>query len=506
MPSMADSSSKIITTFQNRLEMEAALRSLGQADNDRALRQRAAEIVAQHGQKILPLLLAALDTPSPQVRAGLGFIAQQLERESAVAALRAAAHNRSLSDQARLAAIVILERFLEEDAEDAMYAGMAAPHELALQSLREMLAETHTDVAVLAEYFRQLDEEPDDVHLAMLRATRTLEGTEGVPVLSMFAQDANHLVAQEALQALGTIADSAAGLALQGLLPNLPPDLRQQAERSLQKLRLRGVAVPGLQAAPATARCLASPITAEGFQVLWFWLPQTDGTALDMHLLVNIQTGIVAAGQTAAVYETAIPAAQPHGALLRGALDQPLLQETSIDYGRRRLLALMPQHWHAGRSTPPLYRLLSPQLWQWTSPAAAAPLPAETVARREDTPQVLHHPAMAAWVMQSQPIYARAEEILTGAEAPTSESFAHLVQETLRAQLNSGDLSAEALQAHLLAMAEWFMLAGEVHLSGLALAGARTLTEEPEQHPLLLAMCDLGLRLASVALARGLIR
>ena len=126
---MTDQSPKIITTFQNRLEMEAAVRSLGETSSDWELRQRAVEVAQRYGDKILPALVGALDTSNPQLRGGLGHLTKRLDKDAAVAALRAAALNRTLSDQARLTAITILEGFREVPPDDAMYAGMAAPEQ-----------------------------------------------------------------------------------------------------------------------------------------------------------------------------------------------------------------------------------------------------------------------------------------------------------------------------------------------------------------------------------------
>lgn len=502
---MSDPSSKIITSFQTRLEMENALRSLSEASGDRALRQRAQEIAGLYGDKLLPLLLASLDTPNPQVRAGLGFIAQQLERLGTVSALRGAAHNRSLSDQARLAAITLLERFLDVDAEDAMYAGMAAPQELALRSLRELMADSKSDPLVLAEYIRQLDEEPLDVQLTMLRATRLLDDAEAAPLLGLFAQESNLLIAQEALQALGTIVDVSAGEMLLGLLPNLPSERRQQAERSLQKLRLRGVAVPALQAVPAEARCLASAISSDGFQVLWFLLPQANGAVQGLHLLISEVQGVAAAHGEHFDDPTVLPSPQTNGTLLAGAEDQPLLLEAGCDYGRRRLLAVLPGMWASGNRIAPMYRLLSPQLWRWVAPQPAPPLPEIPAAARTDTAQLLQHPAMASWLWQSPHLYRRAEQILTGSEAPTAESFAAAVQAALQQELEQGDLLPDALHAHLQALVEWFTLAGDARHADLALSAALSVTDAPAEHPLLLAMCELGLRMAIFNLARGLV-
>ncbi len=503
---MSDQSPKIITTFQNRLEMDAAVRSLGETSNDWELRQRAAEIAQRYGEKVLPALLAALDTSNPQLRGGLGHLAKRLDKNVAIAALSAAAHNRALSDQARLTAITILERFLEVIPDDAMYTGMAAPEQLALRSLQEVLADARSDRMVLVEYFRQLDQEPPDVQMTMVKATRLLEGVQGVDLLSMFAQEPAQPIALEALQTLGMIAETAAATALQGILPSLPPELRRQAERSLQKLRLRGVAVPPQTSPPDEARCLASAVSGEGHQVLWFYLPQAHGAGGDvLELLIDEQQGLLAAVGQRQVEAGSLPERRPPGTLLQSSADQPLLLEAGIDYGRRRVLAALPRTWAAEQPTPLPYRLLGPQLWRWTRPEPAAPLPDTTAATRQDSVRLMQHPAMGSWFVQSRAVYSRAEQVLTGSDAPTHEAFAQLIAETLQEAIDNGDLSPAVLQANLHVMAEWFTLAGDAEHADLALAAAQTVEEDPASHPLLLLMSELGLRIAMINLARGLL-
>ena len=502
---MTDQSPKIITTFQNRLEMDAAVRSLGETSGDWELRQRAVEIAQRYGDKVLPALVAALDTTNPQLRGGLGHLAKRLDKDAAVTALRAAALNRGLSDQARLTAITILERFLEAPIDDAMYAGMAAPEQLALRSLQEVLADAQSDGMVLVEYFRQLGQEPPDVQLTMVRAARLLEGAEGVELLSMFAQEPAQPVAVEALQTLGMIAEPEAAAALQGVIPSLPPELRQQAERALQKLRLRGVPVPALPQPPAEARCLASAVSGEGLQMLWFYLPPAGaGSGNVLEVLVSQQEGLVAAAGQRIIEATTLPERQAQGALLQGSADQPLLLEADVDYGRRRLLAALSRTWAAEQPTPLPYRLLGPQIWRWAQPETADPLPDMPTAGRGDTVRLLQHPAMGSWFLQSRAIYARAERVLTGSEAPTHEAFTRMIAETLQEALDNGDLAPAMLQASLEAMAEWFTLANDTEHADLALAAAQTVEENPASHPLLLLMSELGLRLAMINLARGL--
>jgi hypothetical protein len=53
-------------------------------------------------------------------------------------------------------------------------------------------------------------------------------------------------------------------------------------------------------------------------------------------------------------------------------------------------------------------------------------------------------------------------------------------------------------------MRDWFVIAGDVEHATLASAAASTIEQDPAHHPLLLHMCEIGLRLAMVNLARGL--
>ena len=343
---MTEQSPKIITTFQNRLEMDAAVRGLGQLSGNAELRQRSDEIAATYGARVIPALLAALDTGNPQLRGGLGYLAAALEREDIVPALSNAAYNRGLPDQARLAAITILERFVDVAPDPAMYAGMAAPEQLALQSLREVLGEARSDRMILVEYLAQLAQEPADVLLTMVKSTRRLESDEGVDLLRMFAQDVYRPAAQEALQILGTIAQPAAAEALHCLIPQLAPDLRTLAERSWQKLRLRGVPIAPRAAPPPAARCLISPIDSTGSQVIWFLLPAAEPAASDvLQLLTDDQEGMSQAGGGYAIANDTIPPVLPLGAVHMAPTGQGAPQimrlEAPFDFGRRRVVAVL---------------------------------------------------------------------------------------------------------------------------------------------------------------------
>lgn len=504
---MTDHNSKIITSFQDRLEMDSALRGLGETNGDLELREAAARLAGEYGDRLLPALLALLDTNSPQMRGGLGYVAAVLDPDSTIAALSSAARNRGLSDQARMTAITILERFLGSAPDDSMYAGMSAPAQLAVNSLQEVLSEATSNPLVFLDYFGQLSLEPNDVLLAMVRASRDLEGAEAVPLLRMFAQDPFPPAAREAVEIVGTIAHPMAAQALQELAPTLPTDLRKLALRSLQKLRLRGVATASLGPPPTGSRCLASPTDSQGNQVLWFLVPNADGeTTATLQVLIDGEEGVGDASGSFSTPNTILPPTQPTGSIHPVDADRllPLRLEAPFDYGRHRILAALDLTWRRSRYTPIAYRLFSPLLWQWSLPEQAKPPVEWPVVEPADTLALLQHPAMQSWFLQSRQVYTAAGQLLGAAETPPQEEFESTIRRTLARAFEGNDLDLEIMRRSLLAMGDWFDLSGDHESAVLARSTAQTFDDDPSQHPFLLAIAERGLRLALITLARGL--
>lgn len=508
---MSDSSSKIITTFQDRLALETAVKSLAETTTAAEVRQRAGEIAAQFGDRAIPALIGHLNTTDPQMRGGLGMLAAMLDYEKTTAALRAAARNRALDDQARLTAITILDRYLNIAPEEEMYSGMGAPEEVALRSLREVLADTETDPLVLVEYFRQLEMQPLDVQLTMARAARRLDAEEATPILRMFAQAQVHLIAQEALQALGVLGTPAAAGALQGLIPTLRPDLRSMAERSLQKLRLRGAPVPELRPPAKGFRCLATPPDSRGGQYLVFIVPPDgDRPSLLLSLAINPIDGLVEATASAADSLADLPESLAVGALHSSLLElgHPLWLEAPYDYGRRRVQACLPVSLESSRPLPYAYRFLNWALWQWTPPTPHVVTLEVTPATNSKSGMnvLLRHPALGGWYLNSPRVFELADTLLDEANRVTAQRFERVVAQLLAGELAAGALDLAAISDSLAALQEWLILAGRRDLALQAQAAARSVTVTPEGHPLLLHMASLGLRIAMITLARGLLQ
>lgn len=505
---MSDQSPKIITTFQSRLEINSVLRSLGDTTGEFALRRQAKDVVDKYGDQAITPLLALLDTSNPQLRGGLGYVASLLDRDKIVPALRNAAVNRSLSDQARIAAITILERFLDVEPEPAMYVGMASPEELALQSLREVLAEAQANRLVLVEYLEQLAQEPPDVLLTMVRSAKRLEGDEGVEILRLFAQDPYQPAAEEALQALGSRPETAAATALWTLAPTLPPALRAQAERSLQKLKLRGVPLAQLESPREILRCLASPPDAQGNQAIWFIQLNADLATSDvLQLLLAGTSGLVQAGGNLAAANTTLAPPLTQGKVHAGESEDGqrgvLLLEAPVDYGRRQVAAALQRNWATGQATPLNYRLLNPLLWRWTAPQPAAEPAARPAVEFEDYSELLRHPALGTWFVLTRKIYQAAERFLNGAEETTPQEVDNALRGLIEDLARDADLMA-TLRASLLALEEWLHLAGEYQAADQAHATADLIVENPSNQPLLAQVGLQGLRLAMMGIARGL--
>lgn len=504
---MSDSSSKIITTFQDRLALGTAMKSLAQTTTATEVRQRAAEIAAKFGDRALPALLGHLNTTDPQMRGGLGMLAAMLDYEKTTVALRAAARNRALDDQARLTAITILDRYLNISPDEDMYHGMGAPEESALRSLREALADRQTDPLVLVEYFRQLERQPLDVQLTMARAARRMDATEAVPMLRMFAQVPTHLIAQESLQALGVLATPEAAAALHSLIPTLRPDLRHMAERALQKLRLRGVPAPALQPPALGFRCLATPPDSRGGQYLVFIVPaEGDTPTLVMRLAINPTSGLVEATASAVESPEDLPEALAVGAVHSSLQDlgHSLWLEAPYDYGRQRAQACLAVSLEQAQPLPYAYRYLNWALWQWTPP----PPPGDTLAIKSTAKpalnNLLRYPALANWYLGSPRVFELADQMLGDTDQVTPQRLEWVVTQLLTGELAAGALDLAAVKEGLAALEEWLMLAGRRDLALQAQTAARSLTDAPEKHPLLRHMANLGLRIAMITLARGL--
>lgn len=380
---MSDSA-KVLTGLTERHALEAELRGLAEIHDLDQLAGRA-QAIASRGRAVLPALLRLLDTQDPQLRGGLGEVAARLEREQVVPALRRVARARDRSELARLTAMTILNRYLQEPLDETMMAGLHDPDAVAMQSLRELLHEMAGNQFAVIEYLRQLAEQPPEVPWIILNAVPRMPADPHlITLLRMFAQGEDERLARAALEQLGRTRTTEAARALAGLTATLPPERAALAERSLRKLRLAGVPEPELPE-PIGWRALLPPIDSSGVQAVWFvQAPNAAGLGTLFGVLYKDPEGIIASFGSTNLPVSGLPPEQPPGSLhvirmarteappspdeagedLEGDAPPILLLEVTFNTGRELVRRALEMNWASGHPTPPEYRLLNYLIWE----------------------------------------------------------------------------------------------------------------------------------------------
>ena len=486
---MTERDSKIITTFSQRRAIEQAIKALGETTTEEELDQRVAEI-ANLGEGVLPALINQLDTSNAQIRGGLGRLAQRLPREQIAAALRRAAGDRTRPERARLTAIMILERFLNEPVGPDLLKGLPSADQLAITALEEALADIGEDPEVLMEYVAQLESEPLEVIEMTARATAHVQAPGVVELLRLLATHPQPSVARIALQQLGMIRSGEAAAALQSLLPNVSEALRPLAERNLRKLSLSGVSVTPPRV--TARRVLISPIDSEGGQTLLFLCPLAEGwDVLLINILTHDQEGLLD------VFVAAVPAFQlpaprslgyTHTIHASRAPGMLFYQEASLEAGLALLAEAVRVHLRHSKALPLVYRCYSRHLW--TEPWGQGKSEDERAEADDgswepgDAVRLLDHPAFQQW--RIDPL--RLEGRWGDPESNEGEKIRRWARIIFDAQTLSG------LERRLQRMGLWLEAAGEGETARLARwTAAHLRTVPPEEHPFLLRLIELGL-------------
>ena len=406
---------KVLTGLLERRALEEAFAELGRI-TDPAVAQQRAQAIAAHDMAALQHLVSLLDTPDPQLRGGLGQVARYLPRDLVVPALRAVARSRDRSDQARLAALTVLERFLGEPVGDALIANLQNPQAAARQSLRELIAAMDEEPLSIIEYLEQLAAQPPDVIDMVLDALPTAEPSPHLAtLLRMLAQGEDGRLARRAVEELSKLRTPAALRALASLVPNLEPELASLAERGLRKLRFSGIsdsADHDPQREPWFApslhwRLLMSPVDILAGQFLLFiGQADTGPHAVIFTVLVQDPGGLRdASGSLDASAEQAPPQRRT-GALHLvvgdgdGAAPAVTLLEAPLNLGFTTLREALVLNWASGEPTPVGYRLFSPLIWLSREAAeeeARPAPPADLNLSQADLDAILDHPAFYGW-------------------------------------------------------------------------------------------------------------
>jgi hypothetical protein len=502
------SEGKVLTGLLERRAVEAAFDALAAATTPTEM-AKCAQTVADHGSAALPVLLARLNTEDPKVRGGLGLVVQRLDRELVAPALKAAIRARERSDQARVTALTLLERYLDEPADEGLLGTIQNPAGVARQSLRELSAAMAQSPTAIVEYLTQLAQQPPDAPGLLMQALPgLLPDPHLITLLRMFAQGEDARLAQQAIELLGRTRMPEALLALTSLAATLPPDRAAAAVRGARKLRFSGVqATPEI--APTAWQTLLSPVDGTGIQAIWFICrPPEGGRTTALSIFTQDPVGIVAAAQTGDLAEADAPPAVPEGEIL--SVPQPgdrrplMLLGAAFDVGRQIVYNAMKQNWTGGQPPPLPYRFLNEILWQYGPVAAddggGAEAAAELLARHGDlTATLLDHPAFAGWFWHATALYDAAERLgPRHTRAARAEAVADLARRYF------GPAEAASYRRRLLVMARWLQLARQPAVAELTQAAAAQLAANPPAEMLLVRrLIGIGLDIAALNLRSG---
>ena len=506
---------KIITKLLERRQIEADLRGLLAATSEQALRRQAREIAAL-GRQVIPVVVGNLDRADARMLAALGIVSALLDRKEMTAALRQVILQPQYTDQGRIGAMTILERFLGQPRDDDLLAALSDPQGVAISSLEEVLAQAEHNPAILIEYVQGLDQQEPDVVLAVAKALRDRgrmpvhRPERAIEPLRMMAQDVREEISGEALRALGAIRLPGAARALQTLIPTSAPGLRPAAGRLLRKLQFSGVEVTPLAPPPLAWRTLVGTVDGRGQRHVWFIeRDEQRAQARFLSILMSDQVGAVESVGHTQVPLLMLPPQRPLGAVHDVALPDGsgavLMLEASFDLGRRLLLEALERNRETQIPVAGPLRLLSPWLWSYSGADSLPPrilpeepwLPTESGAMADS---LLEHPAFAAWLAGRtlpQSLIHRAAQ----------EAFLHPNWDLevwvgrLGSELFAEPAVAEMFSKRLEAMSEWLLLAGDHAAARLALAAGQSLVEgKPQEQPLLLALIRRDLELALLSL------
>lgn len=508
-------SEKIINTFQQRRQLNEAITSLAETTTQTDLRTQVQEIIQTYDPDlVIPALLKQLDTPSSQLRGGLGQLAILLPQDQIVPALRNTVANRNNPTQSRLTAALILDRFLQAEISPALLSDLQDPQEVVMQSLQEAVEEGRENRHILLEYVRQMRQENESVAFMVMDLLGQLPAADRLDLLRLIAYDARSGVARKAIQHLaqmrqGEAAEQAAE-ALHTLQFSLPPDLAQEAERSLRKLKFSGVdyTPPG----PAGWRALLSPANRRGTQDLWFIRTQeADPHGTLIGLRINANDGVQETFGSEAIEKQYLPPDKPIGQMFSISMTSgtaTVFLEVPFDYARWQLQNTLDSHWQQAnpRPLPDEYALYNAAIWSFAAPEVDPALQT-LLASGPDlwekkewdveivSAELLHHPAMSGWIFQNRQMADRVQEMAAKPDQfDVTAIVKSVLQETFVQNDNVTDEEvADGLREGLLAQAGWLAIADQEEDARRALFVAESLQHIPPlRHPLLRLMMEMG--------------
>ena len=285
---MIASGDKVITTLRDRWRIEQEIQNLLHIHSQREFFHQA-QHVAESGEQVIPVILGYLGRADARTLSALGVVASLYpHREQILNKLYQVAADLDKPDRSRVSAMLILERFLEQEPDPYLVATLDDPQFMATESIREMLREGEQDPRALIEYTRTLGEQDDETTQQVIDTLLEIGQERAVPVLCLLAQHDVRTLAECALSALGRLGHPDAVRGLQSILPMVPANRRSLARRSLLKLQLKQIPVISRPVADDTWRTLVGPIDGEGNRVVWFLHePDEQGRCSFLGLTIN---------------------------------------------------------------------------------------------------------------------------------------------------------------------------------------------------------------------------
>lgn len=514
-------SDKVVGSFQQRRLLVQAFDALGDTRTEAELTAAARDLVQGFPHApVLGELLKRLDTPSSQLRGGLGYVAALLPPDDVVPALRKAVADRRNQPQVRITATLLLERFLGQSPPQALISDLEESNEVAFQSLREAIEESAENRHILLEYVTQMRETESAVAFMVIEMLGRIDPVARVELLRLIAQDDRRPVAQAALAALeelGSDENAAAAVArtLHVLQFSLTPDLVGTAERSLRKLRFGGIAYqpPQPETDPAGWGALLSPADPGGNQTVWLvnYASAEQAYAAVVGAIVNPRAGIIQLSAD----ETVLPGfiMPPHavGELVpvsTGADAPAVMLQVPFDYGRWLIRQGQEAHWQGTALTayPDELKLYGDLIWQFAAPAVEkdvlaiwqpGALPADggadEVEMLDAAEALIDHAAMGRWV-HGNPLLLNLVELAEQQPAalPPELIARRLLQ--ILAEWPGHAQMLDAFEVGLRGQAAWLHYRGEMESRDRALKLAGSMTQTPiTQNPFLTTMLTRAL-------------
>ncbi len=473
---------RVIRTFQERRQIDLQLQDLAR-EQDELVREIKARALAERGEAVVPVLLRNLGTTNPLLRGAIGLVAMHLPRPLIAPRLREIAANPQRSDQERLAALMILERYLEEPIEESLYAELRNPRAMLEQSLREVVEHQEAVPDIVSDYVAQLQEEPMEVALTILEITSVFPPEKVLPVLTLLAMDVREEVAELAMYFLGRTRLPRARQVLNALAELLPSPWQDMARRNARKLQMSGVPVEAR--APVPWRALVTPPDVLGSQTFWLAREGAKSRVL-LGIMANVNLGLQFAFRLKDVPAGFVPtpSSKENPLIIVPPLEDSseppyLFLQAPLPHARRWLRTLVHQNYAAEYQLPALLREPLLLFWEETADVQEiplTPLPEPDTSIYEDPISLFEHPAFNAWYVEI-PVTSRQEKrwVRSGLNA---ETF-YRVLDDIDPNTYPPPFWQEVAD-RLEYMAEWLAVAGDEKMAARALAASHSLRSWPE--------------------------